>query len=82
MTTFEERCAPTQAVKDQFQADCHEIFGFEAGKRVLHRLCQACHPLGHLPGMTDHQHGNAEVVALLWRYGAHSPALPEPTTNE
>lgn len=31
--------------------------------------------------MTPHQHGQAEVIATLWRFGSLSPTLPEPTTK-
>lgn len=81
MMTFEDKVCPTEAVKEQFNEDCREIFGGLAGRRVLLRLCQAVHPMQHTPGMSDHTHGNAEVVALLWRYGSCDliPPQPEPT---
>ena len=53
-----------------FEKDCAETFASEAGTRVLAMLCAVAHPLRHGPGMTEHEHGRAEVVALLWRYAA------------
>jgi hypothetical protein len=76
--TFEQRLCPTMEVRRQFVADCREIFSSPAGARVLARLCLAQHPLGHIDGMTPHAHGNAEVTATLWRYGAATNSLPEP----
>jgi hypothetical protein len=83
MKSFEERICPTQEARNQFASDCHEIFGTPAGARVLHRLCAAAHPLMHTPGMPEHAHGNAEVVAALWRYGSASNSLTHqtPTTT-
>jgi hypothetical protein len=81
--TFEDRAAPADADKKQFLEDCRTIFATSEGIRVLARLCAAQHPLRHAPGMTDHEHGAAEVVATLWRYGAPSnsfPAIPQPTS--
>ncbi len=73
---FETRLCPTAEVRKQFAADCHEIFSTPAGARVLARLCMAQHPMAHVDGMTAHAHGNAEVVATLWRYGAQTNSLP------
>ncbi len=80
MTDFETRVCPTAEARKQFAADCREIFMTPAGQRVLARLCIAQHPLMHAPGMPEHAHGNAEVVATLWRYGAtdFTPPQPEP----
>ncbi len=79
MTAFETLIAPTKAAQAEFMQDCLECFASAAGKRVLASLVAAAHPLRHIPGMTDHEHGRAEVVATLWRFGANSPTLPEPT---
>jgi len=79
--SFEAALCPTAAVRKQFEADCREVFGTPAGGRVLARLCLTRHPLAHADGMTAHQHGQAEVIATLWRYGSTSPTLPQPTTQ-
>lgn len=79
--SFEISVCPTAAVRKQFEADCREVFGTPAGGRVLARLCMARHPLAHFDGMTPHQHGQAEVIATLWRFGSTSPTLPQPTTQ-
>lgn len=79
--TFEDRLFPEPAAarpaaEKQFREDMADIFGTEEGRRVLARLCMAQHPLAHVDGMTAHQHGNAEVVAMIWRYGSQSNSLP------
>lgn len=79
--SFESRCCQGKGVEQQFRADCQTVFGTAEGARVLHRLVQAAHPLAHLPGMTEHDHGNAEVVACLWRYGAATNDLPTNQTH-
>ena len=79
MIAFEQIIAPTKQAQAEFAQDCLECFASAAGKRVLQLLVAAAHPLQHIPGMTDHEHGRAEVVATLWRFGANSPQLPEPT---
>lgn len=76
--SFEDRLCPTREVRKQFADDCHEIFRTPAGARVLARLCMTVHPLAHVDGMTPHQHGQAEVIATLWRFGSLSPDLPQP----
>ncbi len=66
----------TNTFPDQktFAQDCAEAFASEAGSRVLAMLCTVIHPLRHTPGMTDHEHGRAEVVSLLWRHAAKDNA--------
>jgi hypothetical protein len=69
----------TAADRAKFEEACAECFATQGGKHVLTVLCAACHPLMHVPGMSDHEHGRAEVVATLWRFGAQTAALPQPT---
>lgn len=70
MTPLESIICHNAEAKAAFAADCAECFGSIAGARLLATLCAVAHPLAHIPGMTDHQHGRAEVVALMWRYAA------------
>lgn len=60
----------------QFAKICGDALQTLAGRRLLTILCAARHPLSHADGMTAHQHGNCEVVSLLWRYGSDQPTLP------
>ena len=78
MNAFEQLIAPTKQAQAEFAQDCVECFTSGAGKRVLAALVAAAHPLCHIPGMTDHEHGRAEVVATLWRFGANTPQIPAP----
>lgn len=78
-TPFEDRAAPNPQAKQQFAADCRSVFSTPAGARVLARLCMGQHPMMHWAGMTAHEHGAAEVVATLWRYGAGpNQEIPHP----
>jgi len=81
MTCFEDRALQTEAVRRQFAEDCAEIFGGDAGARVLTRLCAGQHPLFHPPSLSEHLHGNAEVVAMLWRYASNQNTFPIETQN-
>lgn len=74
--SFETLICPTQIARKAFASDCYETFNTEAGRRLLATLCQAQHPLAHLDGMTAHEHGRAEVIATLWRFGSGDSSLP------
>lgn len=79
--TFEEKLFAGKYPKERtqgFRNACLAIFGTPQGKYVLAALCGAAHPLQHTADMTAHDHGQREVVATLWRYGANEAALPEP----
>jgi hypothetical protein len=60
---------------EEFRADCRAIFSTQQGRRVLAKLCGVAHPLRHSPGMSEHEHGRAEVVATLWRFGSSDRAI-------
>jgi len=69
--TFEERLLRKDAKRaEQFKGAAKAVFGTPEGKVLLGALVEAAHPLAHFDGMTAHEHGNCEVVALLWRYGS------------
>lgn len=69
--TFEEKLFSKPEDAQQFRAAARAVFATSEGKIVLAALCGAAHPLKHTPGMTDHEHGQCEVVAALWRFGSH-----------
>jgi|GEM_PF-3157755 len=57
-------------------AACRDTFDTPSGRLLLKALCAIRHPMAHVEGMTPHQHGNCEVVALLWRYASNEPMPP------
>lgn len=75
--SLEKQICPTPEAAQEFKILCQNAFNSPSGKKLLKILCEARHPLAHLPGMSDHMHGNCEVVALLWRYGAEEFVPPE-----
>lgn len=76
--TFEERLIRKPEDAERFRDLAQRVFGNEHGKALLSRLCAARHPLMHHDGMTEHEHGQAEVIATLWRFGATDPIPPQP----
>ena len=76
--TFEQQLFDGVDADEQgkFKKACERIFATEEGRVVLGALCRARHPMHHFSGMTDHAHGQAEVVATLWRYGSPEPVPP------
>ena len=74
--TFEERLLRKDAKRaEAFKAAARAVFGTAEGRIVLGALVEAAHPLAHFDGMTAHEHGQCEVVALLWRYGSQDGSL-------
>lgn len=55
----------------QFWDDCQAVFSSGAGRAVLLRLCELCHPmespLRATPELTAAQIGRQEIVRALWR---------------
>lgn len=78
---FEAIVCRTAEARAEFEDVCADVFSTTKGKRLLHILCSAAHPLEHTPGLTDHEHGRREVVATLWRFGAQTAALPASTQS-
>lgn len=78
MIALELLLGRTAEERATFERDCKLCFATDAGAAVLARLCAVLHPLAHVPGMSEHDHGRHEVVATLWRYGATSATPPEP----
>lgn len=74
--TFEEKLFTKPEDAAQFRAAARAVFATAEGKIVLAALCKAAHPLRHTPGMTDHEHGQCEVVSTLWRFGSSDTAIP------
>lgn len=67
--SFESRLFPKGKEDAQrFHKACASVFNTPEGKTVLGMLCNAAHPLKHTAGMSEHDHGQAEVVAALWRF--------------
>lgn len=76
MSFEEDVLKAAKLTPQQFAKVCGDAMQTLAGRRLLTILCAARHPLSHMEGMTAHQHGNCEVVSLLWRYGSDQPTLP------
>lgn len=74
--TFEEKLFVKPEEAKRFQMAARAIFTTAEGKIVLGMLCGAAHPLRHTQGMTDHEHGQCEVVSTLWRFGSQDTAIP------
>lgn len=69
--SFENRLFPKgKEDAKRFREACAVVFGTTEGKTILGMLCNARHPLKHTEGMSAHDHGQAEVVATLWRFGS------------
>lgn len=71
--------------KGRFKELCSSVFQSPEGSELLAILCVAAHPLDHSDGLTPHQHGQREVIAALWRYGASSNVIytdPEPQPQQ
>jgi len=87
MTALEAILRSDPAKLEEFAADCEACFFDKAGQRLLATLCALAHPLDHSPMPLDcvqTERGRREVVALLWRFGAVTSALPpvhEPNPN-
>ena len=79
--TFEARLIKKPEDAEALRHLCQKVFGTGEGKALLSKLCAARHPMMHHDGMTEHEHGQAEVIATLWRFGALSPVPPEPQTT-
>jgi hypothetical protein len=77
MTLEQDILATSKLTPQQLAKLCNDTFDTVSGRKLLTLLCSVRHPLSHLEGMTPHQHGNCEVVALLWRYGSQQPTLPD-----
>lgn len=77
--TFEERLFPKgKEDSASFRDLCQRVFGNEHGRTLMSKLCAACHPMQHHEAMTSHEHGQREVIATLWRFGAIDPIPPQP----
>lgn len=74
--TFEEKLFKKEEDVKRFQILAREIFSSPQGRIVLGMLCSAANPIRHTPGMTDHEHGQCEVVSTLWRFGSSDTAIP------
>lgn len=74
--TFEENLFPKgkDDVK-RFKEAARGVFSSEQGRLVLSMLCGAAHPLDHRPSLSEHEHGQREVVAALWRFGSPDSVL-------
>lgn len=68
--------------KERFRSAAQTIFAGAEGRYVLGELIKAAPPLAHSDGMTAHQHGNCEVVALLWLHGSPYGSMPDQTTPQ
>ncbi|WP_050025158.1 hypothetical protein [Verrucomicrobium sp. BvORR034] len=68
--TFEEKLFGKPEEARRFREAARAVFGSAEGRLVLAMLCRAAHPLQHTQGMTEHEHGQCEVVATLWRFGS------------
>jgi hypothetical protein len=68
--TFEEKLFGKPEEARRFREAARSVFGSAEGRLVLAMLCRAAHPLQHTQGMTEHEHGQCEVVATLWRFGS------------
>lgn len=79
--SFEARLIKKPEDAEALRHLCQKVFGSADGKTLLSKLCAARHPMLHTEDMTPHEHGQAEVVAMLWRFGALDPRPPEPQTT-
>lgn len=76
--TFEQRLIKRPEDARELRNLCQSVFGGEHGRALLSKLCAARHPMMHHEAMTPHEHGQAEVIATLWRFGAIDPIPPQP----
>ena len=81
MIPFEKLLCPSQPREEEVKKLFAEVFGTPAGQKLITTLCAVQNPLCHTPGMTEHEHGRAEVVATLYRYGAQTAFVPGNTTT-
>ncbi len=58
------------------------VFESANGQELLGLLCEAANPIEHFPSSTEHERGNKEVVATLWRHGAARTVARPPTTTK
>ncbi|MDB6117910.1 MAG: hypothetical protein JWO08_1691 [Verrucomicrobiaceae bacterium] len=78
---FEAILTGTPAKREVFETLCRSVFHTPNGQELLTLLCAAAHPMAHLSGMTEHEHGRSEVVATLWRFGVQNVVKPPPQPN-
>ena len=79
--TFEELLIKKPEDAEVFHNLCQRVFASPDGRALLAKLCAARHPMKHAEGMTPHEHGQAEVIATLWRFGAINTLPPEYQTK-
>lgn len=80
---FELRLMASQRSQPERTAELIRlVFESANGQELLGLLCEAANPIEHLPGSTEHERGNKEVVATLWRHGAAMAVARPPTTTK
>ena len=74
--------ASKNSAPDETAALIHQVFDNANGQKLLALLCEAANPLEHFSTLTAHEHGQKEVTATLWRYGAAATITLPPATTQ